>query len=127
MANAPVDSPVSAAAGKIKNKKLLDWVEEVAAMCRPDRVHLCDGSDQEYQLMIRTMLQSGSAISLNPERAANSIYVRSTTADGARVVDRTFICSKTPDEDGPHHNWEETTRMRRRLAGPLTRSMRSRP
>src|SRR5438552_1492758 len=51
MANVQVDSPVSAAAGKIKNKRLLDWVEEVAAMCRPDRVHLCDGSDQEYQLM----------------------------------------------------------------------------
>ena len=126
MANAPVDSPVSAAAGKIKNKKLLDWVEEVAAMCRPDRVHLCDGSDQEYQLMIRTMLQSGSAISLNPERRPNSIYVRSTTVDVARVEDRTFICSKTQDEAGPNNNWEEPTRMRRRLTELFTGSMRGR-
>jgi len=68
MANAQVDSPVSAAAGKIKNKKLSNWVEEVTAMCRPDRVHLCDGSDQEYQQMIRIMLQSGTAISLNPQK-----------------------------------------------------------
>ena len=126
MANAPVDSPVSAAAGKIKNKKLLDWVEEVAAMCRPDRVHLCDGSDQEYQLMIRIMLQSGSAISLNPERRPNSIYVRSTTVDVARVEDRTFICSKTQDEAGPNNNWEEPTRMRRRLTELFTGSMRGR-
>ena len=126
MANAPVDSPVSAAAGKIKNKKLLDWVEEVAAMCRPDRVYLCDGSDQEYQLMIRTMLQSGSAISLNPERRPNSIYVRSTTVDVARVEDRTFICSKTQDEAGPNNNWEEPTRMRRRLTELFTGSMRGR-
>ena len=126
MANAPVDSPVSAAAGKIKNKKLLDWVEEVAAMCRPDRVHLCDGSDQEYQLMIRIMLQSGSAISLNPERRPNSIYVRSTTIDVARVEDRTFICSKTQDEAGPNNNWEEPTRMRRRLTELFTGSMRGR-
>ena len=126
MANAPVDSPVSAAAGKIKNKKLLDWVEEVAAMCRPDRVHLCDGSDQEYQLMIRIMLHSGSAISLNPERRPNSIYVRSTTVDVARVEDRTFICSKTQDEAGPNNNWEEPTRMRRRLTELFTGSMRGR-
>ncbi len=101
MANAQVDSPVSAAAGKMKNKKLLDWLEEVAAMCRPDRVHLCDGSDQEYQLMMRIMLQSGTAISLNPQKRPNSIYVRSTTVDVARVEDRTFICSKTQDEAGP--------------------------
>src|SRR6058998_3525170 len=126
MANVQVDSPVSAAAGKIKNKRLLDWVEEVAAMCRPDRVHLCDGSDQEYQLMIRTMLQSGSAISLNPERRPNSIYVRSTTVDVARVEDRTFICSKTQDEAGPNNNWEEPTRMRRRLTDFFTGSMRGR-
>ena len=126
MANVQVDSPVSAAAGKIKNKRLLDWVEEVAAMCRPDRVHLCDGSDQEYQLMIRIMLQSGSAISLNPERRPNSIYVRSTTVDVARVEDRTFICSKTQDEAGPNNNWEEPTRMRRRLTELFTGSMRGR-
>jgi len=126
MANVQVDSPVSAAAGKIKNKKLLNWVDEVAAMCRPDRVHLCDGSDQEYQLMMRIMLQSGTAISLNPQKRPNSIYVRSTTVDVARVEDRTFICSKTQDEAGPNNNWEEPTRMRRRLTELFTGSMRGR-
>ena len=126
MANAQVDSPVSAAAGKMKNKKLLDWLEEVAAMCRPDRVHLCDGSDQEYQLMMRIMLQSGTAISLNPQKRPNSIYVRSTTVDVARVEDRTFICSKTQDEAGPNNNWEEPMRMRRRLTDLFTGSMRGR-
>src|SRR5437773_1354624 len=126
MANAQVDSPVSAAAGKIKNKKLLNWVDEVAAMCRPDRVHLCDGSDQEYQLMMRIMLQSGTAISLNPQKRPNSIYVRSTTVDVARVEDRTFICSKTQDEAGPNNNWEEPMRMKRRLTDLFTGSMRGR-
>ncbi len=126
MANAQVESPVSVAAGKIKNKKLLDWVEEVAAMCRPDRVHLCDGSDQEYQHMMRTMLQSGTAISLNPQKRPNSIYVRSTTVDVARVEDRTFICSKTQDEAGPNNNWEDPIRMRRRLTELFTGSMRGR-
>src|SRR5437773_11360228 len=104
MANVQVESPVSEVAGKIKNKKLLNWVEEVAALCRPDRVHLCDGSDQEYQLMMRIMLESGTAISLNPQKRPNSIYVRSTTLDIARFEDRTFICSRSYDEAGSNNN-----------------------
>ena len=59
------ESPVSEAAGKIRNKKLLKWVEEVAATCKPDLIHLCDGSEQEYQEMTRIMLQTGTAISLS--------------------------------------------------------------
>src|SRR6059036_509008 len=126
MANAQVDSPVSAAAGKIKNKKLLNWVEEVAAMCRPDRVHLCDGSEQEYQLMLQTMLQSGTAVSLNPQKRPNSIYVRSTPSDVARVEDQTFICSQTEDDAGPNNNWEDPVRMKRDLTDLFTASMRGR-
>src|SRR5437762_14221964 len=126
MANAQVDSPVSAAAGKIKNKKLLNWVDEVAAMCRPDRVHICDGSEQEYQLMMRIMLQSGTAVALNPQKRPNSIYVRSSTSDVARLEVQTFICSKTEDEAGPTNNWEDPVKMKRELAVIFTASMRGR-
>jgi len=127
MADVQIDaSPVSDAAGKIKNKKLMQWVEEVAAMCKPDRVHFCTGSDQEYQLMTRIMLQSGTAISLDSQKRPNSIYVRSTTADVARVEDRTFICSQTKDEAGPTNNWEDPVRMKRRLTELFTDSMRGR-
>jgi phosphoenolpyruvate carboxykinase (GTP) len=120
------ESTVSKAAGKIINKKLLQWVDEVATMCKPERVHICDGSDQEYQLMTRIMLQSGTAISLNPQKRPNSIYVRSTTADVARVEDRTFICSQTQDEAGPTNNWEDPVEMKRRLTELFTGSMRGR-
>jgi len=127
MANVQIDeSPVSEAASKIKNKKLLQWVEEVVAMCKPDRVHFCSGSDQEYQLMTRIMLQTGTAISLDSQKRPNSIYVRSTTADVARVEDRTFICSQTKDEAGPNNNWEDPVRMKRRLTELFTDSMRGR-
>jgi phosphoenolpyruvate carboxykinase (GTP) len=120
------ESPVSEAAGKIRNKKLLKWVEEVAATCKPDRIHLCDGSEQEYQLMTRIMLQTGTAIPLNPQKRPNSIFVRSTTLDVARVEDRTFICSETKDEAGPNNNWEDPVRMKRRLAELFTGSMTGR-
>src|SRR5437762_12348645 len=121
------ESAVSeAAAGKIINKKLLQWVEEVAVTCKPDRVHVCDGSDQEYQLMLRTMLQSGTAVALNAQKRPNSIYVRSTTVDVARVEDQTFICSQTEDEAGPTNNWEDPVRMKRDLTDLFTASMRGR-
>jgi phosphoenolpyruvate carboxykinase (GTP) len=120
------EAPVSEPAGNTNNKKLLQWVREVAAMCKPDRVHFCDGSDQEYQLMTRLMLQSGTAISLNPQKRPNSIYVRSTTADVARVEDRTFICSSTEDDAGPTNNWEDPIKMKRRLTDLFTGSMQGR-
>ena len=117
---------LEAAAGKIIHKRLLQWVEEVAVTCKPDRVHICDGSEDEYQLMLRTMLQSGTAVALNPQKRPNSIYVRSTTSDVARVEDQTFICSKTEDDAGPNNNWEDPVRMKRELADLFTASMRGR-
>ncbi len=121
------ESAVSeAAAGKIINRRLLQWVEEVTLACKPDRVRICDGSEQEYQLMMRLMLQSGTAVALNPQKRPNSIYVRSTTVDVARVEDQTFICSKTEDEAGPTNNWEDPVRMKRELTDLFTASMRGR-
>src|SRR5579862_7819799 len=120
------ESPVSEAAGKVRNKKLLKWIEEVATTCKPDSIHLCDGSEQEYELMTRVMLQTGTAISLNPQKRPDSIFVRSTTLDVARVEDRTFICSETKDQAGPNNNWEDPVRMKRRLNELFTGSMAGR-
>ena len=54
MINAQIqESPVGEVSSKIKNKQLLQWVEEAAANCKPDRVYLCDGSEEEYQFMLR--------------------------------------------------------------------------
>src|SRR5215468_294858 len=117
---------LEAAAGKIRHERLLQWIEEVAVTCKPDRVHICDGSEQEYQLMMRIMLQSGTAVALNPQKRPNSIYVRSTPIDVARVEDQTFICSETEDDAGPTNNWEDPVRMKRDLNDLFTGSMRGR-
>ena len=110
----------------IRHKNLDAWVHEIAAMCQPDRIHWCDGSPAEYQLMLRIMVQAGTAIAMPESARPNSIFVRSDPADVARVEDRMFICSKTRDEAGPTNNWADPDEMRQTLRGLFAGSMRGR-
>ncbi|HEY3215103.1 MAG TPA: phosphoenolpyruvate carboxykinase (GTP) [Candidatus Eisenbacteria bacterium] len=110
----------------ITHRKLETWVQESAAMCQPERVVWCDGSEQEYQGMLRLLVQAGTAIWLDRDRRPNSVFVRSDPADVARVEEFTFICSRHQDGAGPTNHWRDPAEMKETLTRLFTGAMKGR-
>lgn len=109
-----------------KNKKLQSWVEEAAALCQPDSIYWCDGSQEENDRLCEELVQKGTFVRLDPEKRPGSFLARSSPADVARVEDRTFICAKTPLEAGPTNNWHDPTEMKETLKGLFKGCMKGR-
>jgi phosphoenolpyruvate carboxykinase (GTP) len=108
------------------NRHLIRWVEKMADLCQPSRIHWVDGSQAEYEYLCDQLVEAGTFLRLDDAKWPGCFYARSAPNDVARVEDRTFICSLSKDTAGPTNNWEDPFVMRKKLKSLFKGSMRGR-
>ncbi|MCC6443169.1 MAG: phosphoenolpyruvate carboxykinase (GTP) [Armatimonadetes bacterium] len=113
-------------ASTTKHRRLSAWVEEMAALCQPDRIHWCDGSAEENKWLCSQLVENGTFRLLNERRRPDSYLAWSDPGDVARVEDRTFICSKSQEDAGPSNNWVDPREMKQTLRQCFAGSMKGR-
>ncbi len=108
------------------NRALSDWVDEVARLTKPEHIHWCDGSDEEFQGLIRDMLADGTLLELNQKTYPGCYLHRSDPSDVARVEHLTFICTRSEQDAGPNNHWMEPAEAHKKLDALFDGAMQGR-
>jgi phosphoenolpyruvate carboxykinase (GTP) len=109
-----------------RNKAVIEWVEETAALCQPEQTFWCTGAEEEREELTNEAVERGILIRLNQEKWPGCYYHRSHPNDVARAEQCTYICTETQDEAGPTNNWRNPREMYERLYGLARGSMKGR-
>ena len=108
----------------LQHAKLTDWVKEVADMCLPDAIYWCDGSREEYDRLMKRMVEGGMATRL--QKRPNSFLFRSKPSDVARIESRTYISTASRDDAGPTNNWVAPEELKATMKGLYAGCMKGR-
>jgi len=117
---------INISGAKTNNQSLHSWIQSIVDLTKPDRVHICDGSQEEYNDLCNLMVASGTFIRLNEAKRPNSFLSRSDPKDVARMESRTFICSLNKSDAGPTNNWVNPAAMKEKLMDLFDGCMRGR-
>jgi phosphoenolpyruvate carboxykinase (GTP) len=98
----------------------------MAAMCQPDNVYWCDGSEEEKENLTSVALKSGDLIALNQEKLPGCYLHRSALNDVARTENLTYVCTEQREEAGPNNNWMAPAESYDKLAKIFSGAMRGR-
>lgn len=108
------------------NKTVLAWLDEMTALCQPEKIVWIDGSEEQLQALRKEAVSTGELLKLNEEKLPGCYYHRTAENDVARVEDRTFICTPTEAEAGPINNWMAPDEMYTKLKALYNGSMKGR-
>ncbi len=98
-----------------KNAPLQQWIDEVAALTKPDKIHWCDGSEAEYNKLVEQMLATGDLLKLRAATYPHCYLHRSDPSDVARVEHLTFVCSENEEDAGPNNNWMDPSEAHQKI------------
>jgi len=110
----------------VKCPRARSWVTEMHALCKPNQIHWCDGSDEEYDDLCAQMVKAGTLMKLNPARRPNSFLAWSDPGDVARVEENTYICGRSKEDVGPTNNWCDPDEMKAKLMHLFDGAMKGR-
>src|SRR5688572_20278133 len=108
------------------NPHIQRWVKDVAALCQPDNVYWCDGSEDERERLTQVAVESSDLMPLNQKKLPGCYLHRSALNDVARTENLTFVCTEEQQDAGANNNWMAPAESYDRLSKIFAGSMRGR-